>query len=124
MKEALMVGIGGFFGANARYLVSSWVAKRLDPSLPWGTLLVNLTGSFIIGLFLAWTTERVLVDPAYRLLMAVGFCGAYTTFSSYAFETVRLIEQGHYLSAFGNFLTNNFLALFGVIAGIAIARWI
>jgi len=119
-----MVGLGGFAGANARYLVSTWVAKNLDPTLPWGTLAVNVTGSFVIGLFLAWTTERVLADPAYRLLVAVGFCGAYTTFSSYAFETVRLVEQGHFLSAIGNFITNNLLAVLGVIAGIAIARWI
>jgi fluoride exporter len=122
MKEAIWVGLGGFMGANVRYLISKFVAKNIDPSLPWGTLAVNITGSFIIGLFLVWTTERVLADPAYRLLVAVGFCGAYTTFSSYAFETVRLIEQGHFLSATGNFLSNNLLSVLGVFAGIILAR--
>lgn len=92
------------------------------PALPWGTLVVNVTGSFVIGVFLVWTTERILTDPAYRLLVAVGFCGAYTTFSSYAFETVRLMEQGHFLSATGNFLANNLLAVLGVLAGITLAR--
>jgi len=124
MKESILVGLGGFMGANARYFVSSLVAKKLDPSLPWGTLAVNVTGSFIIGAFLAWTTERVLTDPAYRLLVAVGFCGAYTTFSSYAFETVRLFEQGHYWPAFGNFVMNNLLSVSAVIGGIILARGI
>ncbi len=122
MKESIVVGLGGFIGANARYFVSTFVAKNLDPALPWGTLVVNVTGSFVIGVFLVWTTERILTDPAYRLLVAVGFCGAYTTFSSYAFETVRLMEQGHFLSAMGNLLTNNLLAVLGVLAGITLAR--
>jgi CrcB protein len=122
MKESILVGLGGFMGANVRYFVSTFVAKNLDPALPWGTLIVNVTGSFVIGMFLVWTTERILTDPGYRLLVAVGFCGAYTTFSSYAFETVRLMEQGHFLSATGNFLANNLLAVLGVLAGIALAR--
>jgi len=122
MKDLIWVGLGGFMGANFRYLVNRFVAKNWDPALPWGTLAVNVTGSFVIGLFLAWTTERIITDPAYRLLVAVGFCGAYTTFSSYAFETVRLVEQGHFLSATGNFLTNNLLSLMGVLAGIMLAR--
>jgi len=122
MIDPILIGLGGFIGANARYLVSTFVAKNLDPALPWGTLIVNVTGSFVIGVFLVWTTERILTDPAYRLLIAVGFCGAYTTFSSYAFETVRLMEQGHYLSATGNFFINNLLAVLGVIAGMTLAR--
>ena len=122
IKETFMIGLGGFVGANARYFVSRWIAKHLDPSLPWGTLTVNVTGSFIIGVFLAWTTERVLADPGYRLFVAVGFCGAYTTFSSYAFETVHLLEQGHYLPATFNFLTNNLLAVLGVAGGMVLAR--
>ncbi len=123
MKEALLVGLGSFFGANARYFVSQWMAKKVDPALPWGTLTVNVVGSLIIGAFLAWTTERVLADPAYKLIVAVGFCGAFTTFSSYAFETYRLYEQGHYWLAIGNVLTNNVLTLLAVIAGMALARY-
>jgi CrcB protein len=122
MKELFWVGLGGFIGAVSRYSVSTFIAKNWDPALPWGTLAVNVTGSFVIGVFLTWTTERIITDPAYRLLVAVGFCGAYTTFSSYAFETVRLMEQGHFLSATGNFLTNNMLSLMGVFAGIMLAR--
>ena len=124
MNEALLVGVGGFLGANARYLVSTWVARHLDPTLPWGTLLVNTTGSLIIGAFLLWTTERIITSPDLRLFLAVGFCGAYTTFSSYAYETLTLLEQGHWLDAAGNILLNNILALAAVFAGMALVRWL
>lgn len=124
MKLFLLIGLGGFLGANARYLIGIWSARYIDPALPWGTLIVNVTGSFIIGAFIAWTTDRVFVDPAYRLLLTVGFCGSFTTFSSYAYETVWLIEEGHLLNAAGNFLLNNVLTILAVIAGIALARWV
>ncbi|MFQ5661442.1 MAG: fluoride efflux transporter CrcB [Gammaproteobacteria bacterium] len=124
MTEALWVGVGGFLGANARYLVSTWLARFLDPTLPWGTLAVNTTGSLLIGAFLVWTTERVIASPDLRLLVAVGFCGSYTTFSSFAFETMRLLEQGHWLDAIGSFLLNNVLALAAVLAGMTLVRWV
>lgn len=123
MNELLLVGAGGFLGANARYLVNAMVARHLSASLPWGTLAVNVTGSLLLGAFLAWTTERVLTDPAYRFLFAIGFCGAYTTFSSYAFETMRLVEQGHLWAAAGNLVMNNALSLAATLAGVAVARW-
>jgi len=124
VNEALLVGLGGFLGANARYLVSSWLARNVDPSLPWGTLAVNTSGSLLIGAFLVWATERVIGSPDLRLLVAVGFCGAYTTFSSYAFETLRLAEQGHWLDAAGNVLLNNLLTLIAVFAGMSLVRWL
>jgi CrcB protein len=123
MKEFLLVGAGGFLGANARYWVNASIARYVSASLPWGTLAVNVTGSFILGAFLAWTTERVLADPAYRFLVAIGFCGAYTTFSSCAFETMRLWEQGQVWTAAGNLLANNFLALAAALLGVALGRW-
>lgn len=123
MKELLLVGAGGFLGANARYLTNAFVARHVSASLPWGTLAVNVVGSFVLGAFLAWTTERVLADPAYRFIVAIGFCGAFTTFSSCAFETLRLWEQGHVWAATLNLLTNNVLALAAALAGVALARW-
>jgi len=85
---------------------------------------VNVTGSFLLAAVVIWTTERVMVDPAYRLLVAVGFCGAFTTFSSYGVETVRLLEEGHAWLAVGNFLGNNLLSLLAALAGVALARWV
>ena len=124
MKAFLWIGLGGFVGANARYLVSTWSARYLGASLPWGTAIVNVLGSFILGAFLTWTAERVVADPVYRWLVVVGFCGSFTTFSSYAFESAELLEQGHYLDAIGNIAVNNVACLLAVVAGIALARWI
>jgi CrcB protein len=118
----MWISAGAIVGANLRYAVSSWAAATLSPSLPYGTLIVNTTGSIVLGFFLVWTSERVLADPHLRLLVAVGFCGAYTTFSSYSYETLRLLEGGHYSMALANFAANNLLALGAVVAGAALAR--
>jgi CrcB protein len=93
----LWISLGAIAGANARYMLSRWAARALNPAFPFGTMLINVTGSFLLGLFMAWTTKRVLVDVRWRLLMAVGFCGGYTTFSSYAFETIAYFQQGQWL---------------------------
>jgi CrcB protein len=118
----LWISIGAVVGASARYFVSRFIAKVVTASFPYGTLLINVTGSFILGLFLVWSTERVLPDPRWRLLIAIGFCGSYTTFSSYAFESFSLFEQGHYLLFASNVVANNLLCLAGVVAGAMIAR--
>jgi CrcB protein len=122
MKDVLWITLGATVGANLRYLVARLSARYLSASLPWGTLIVNVTGSIVLGFFLVWTSERVIADPRWRPLLAVGFCGAYTTFSSYSFETFGLLEQGHYSLAAWNFAANNLLALLGVVAGAVIAR--
>lgn len=122
MKDILWISIGAVLGANLRYAVSHWAARVLSASLPWGTLIVNITGSIILGFFLVWTTDRVLADPRWRALVAVGFCSAYTTFSSFAFETMTFWQQGHRLLALGNFMANNLLALAAVVAGALLAR--
>jgi len=118
----LYVSLGAIVGASARYFVSRFIAKTVTASFPCGTLLINATGSFILGLFLIWSTERALPDPRWRLLIAIGFCGSYTTFSSYAFESFSLFEQGHYLLFASNVLANNILCLAGVLAGAVLAR--
>lgn len=122
MKDILWISIGAIVGANLRYMVSRWSMKYLSASLPYGTLFVNVTGSLLIGFFLVWTTERVLTDPHWRMFIAIGFCGSYTTFSSYTFETFRLFEQGDYTLATANFFANNLLCLIAVIAGAMLAR--
>lgn len=121
-REALYVGLGGFLGANARYLISRAAARWLGPSFPYGTLLINFTGSVLLGFFLIWTTERVLSNYNLRLFFAIGFCGAYTTFSSYSYETFALYEQGRYWLALSNIAGNNLLALAGAVLGAVIAR--
>lgn len=109
-------------GANLRYWVAQEVTKLTTPSFPFGTLVINVAGSFILGFFLVWTTERVIADPRWRLLIAVGFCGGYTTFSSYAYECFALMEQGQWAPAFANMLVSNLLSLIGVVLGAVLAR--
>jgi len=121
-REALYVGVGGFLGANVRYLVNRGVLGKFGAGFPYATLLINFSGSLLLGFFLIWTTERVLGDYKLRLFFAIGFCGAYTTFSSYSYETFALYEQGHYWLAASNVVSNNVLSLAGAILGAVIAR--
>ena len=116
------ISVGAILGANLRYLLSKIVTRLTDAAFPRGTLLINVSGSLILGFFLVWTTERVLANPLWRWLVAIGFCGSYTTFSSYAFETMAYFEQGHWALFAGNILANNLLCLGAVLAGAALAR--
>lgn len=120
----LWIAFGAVVGASARYLISGYIAKLFPSSFPYGTLLINVSGSLLLGFYLVWTSERVLIDPRWRLLVAIGFCGSYTTFSSYAFETLRLFEQGQWLLMGLNVITSNVLCLISVLAGAALARWL
>jgi len=122
MLDVLVISLGAIAGANARYFLSRYSAQVMGPVFPYGTLIINIAGSLIVGFFVIWTSERVLVVPRWRLLIVVGFCGAFTTFSSYAFETMAYFEQGQWLLMFTNFLSNNLLCLGGALAGMALAR--
>ena len=122
MKDFLAISIAAILGANLRYLLSRVATGEFGPVFPFGTLIINVIGSFIVGLFVIWTTERVLLDPRWRLLVAVGFCGSFTTFSGYAFETMSLFERGQWGLMTANILGNNLLCLAGALAGMALAR--
>lgn len=122
MQAYFWVSVGAVFGACLRFFVARFAAKTVSADFPYGTLIINITGSFILGLFMIWTTERVLADVRWRWLIAIGFCGSYTTFSSYAFETIANMEQGHWMICLINIISNNLLCLLAVIAGAAIAR--
>jgi CrcB protein len=122
VKDFLAISIAAIVGANLRYLLSRLAARELGPIFPYGTLFINIVGSFIVGLFVIWTTERALVEPRWRLLVVVGFCGSFTTFSSYAFETMAYFEAGQWGLMLANILANNVLCLGGALAGMAVAR--
>src|SRR6266478_3931844 len=109
MRDVLVICLGAMVGANARYFISRYAAQLLGPVFPYGTLFINVVGSLIVGFFVVWTSERVLVDPRWRLLVVVGFCGSLTTFSSYAFETMAYFERGQWLLTLTNIVTNNLL---------------
>lgn len=122
MKDFLAISIAALVGANLRYLLNRLTVEKLGPIFPYGTLLINVAGSFIVGFFVIWTTERVLIDPRWRVLVVVGFCGSFTTFSSYAFETVAYFEHGQWLLMLANVLSNNLLCLGAALVGMALAR--
>jgi CrcB protein len=120
--DSLWVALGGGLGATTRYLLGGWVVARLGSAFPFHTLLINVTGSLAIGLLLVLLTERLVVDPAWRLLLVVGFLGGYTTFSSYTFEALSLLEEGDWLAAVGYVLGSNGLGLLAAYAGMVLAR--
>jgi fluoride exporter len=122
LKNFLAISVAAIVGANLRYLLSRVAARQLGPVFPYGTLFINVIGSFIVGFFIIWTTERVLIDPRWRLLVVIGFCGSFTTFSSYAFETMSYFEQGQWGLMFVNILSNNILCLGAALAGMALGR--
>ena len=122
VKDFLAISVAAIVGANLRYLLSRLAAREFGPIFPYGTLAINIVGSFIVGLFVIWTTERVLVDPRWRLLVVVGFCGSFTTFSSYAFETMSYFEQGQWGLMLTNVFANNLLCLGAALGGMALAR--
>jgi CrcB protein len=122
VKDFLAISVAAIVGANLRYLLSRLAAREFGAIFPYGTLAINIIGSFIVGFFIIWTTERVLVDPRWRLLVVVGFCGSFTTFSSYAFESMSFFEHGQWGMMLANVLGNNLLCLGGALAGMAVAR--
>jgi CrcB protein len=118
----LWISLGAVVGANARYLVSLWAIERLGLGFPYGTLIVNVTGSLLVGLLMGVLTERAGADAGARLLLVVGFCGAYTTFSTFSVETIALLQRGAVAAALGYVLASVALALLATTLGLGAAR--
>jgi CrcB protein len=116
------VGTGGMIGAIVRYQVGRWVSHHMHSGFPWGTFLINVTGSFIIGLFLTLITERFTVRATTRLFVATGFLGAYTTFSTFSFETVTLLQRGKSIEALAYVTASLLIGCLAAVAGIAAAN--
>lgn len=121
----LLVSAGGLLGANARYLLGVWIAQKTaeKTTFPWGTVLINLTGSFALGLFMTLALRHQWSD-GWRLFFAVGFLGAYTTFSTFEYESIRLLMSGDIARAFGNLIGSVVVGLFAVWLGIVAARFL
>jgi len=117
-----MVALGGAIGASARYWLGDLINSRLPIQFPLGTFVINVTGSFIIGFFLTLVTQRITVHPNWRLLIAVGFVGAYTTFSTFEFETLKLIQEGSLVSAALNVVLSFIVGFIAVWVGVTAAR--
>lgn len=121
MLKIILVLFGGALGTLGRYYLSAWPHKNLEILFPWGTLLVNALGGFIIGL--AWgMVESLNLSPNIRTFFFIGILGGFTTFSTYALETLNLFREGNFKLALINVLANNFAALLLVFAGFIISR--
>lgn len=119
MLAYLLVALGGALGSVSRYWLSGVVAARWGETFPWGTLAVNVSGSFLIGALaaLGLPEGRVLAPPGVRLFFMVGVCGGYTTFSSFSLQTLNLLRDGEWLYAGGNVLLSVILCLVAVWLG-------
>ena len=124
VQTFLLISVGALLGANLRYWLGGWVAARWSASFPLGTLLVNLTGSLVLGFFITLATQRVLIDPRWRTLFAIGFLGSYTTFSTYTLESVNLILAGQWHTGLLNLLGSALLGGLAAAAGIILARFV
>jgi CrcB protein len=122
MANIFMIGIGGFLGAISRYGVALWIGQRWGRNFPLGTFLINISGSFLIGLLMSLLTERFMVNPQWRLLLVVGFLGAYTTFSTFEYETGALMKDGEWLIAMLNVLLSVIVGFIALKLGEVIAK--
>lgn len=123
MVNILLVFLGSGLGGVARLLLSGLVATRVGETFPWGTLVVNVTGSFAIGLFATLTGPdgRVFAPPLFRQFFMLGVCGGYTTFSSFSLQTLNLMESGEWFRAGANAVLSVVLCLLGVWLGHVMA---
>jgi CrcB protein len=121
LVNLVLVAIGGGLGAAARYLAGLWIVARLGAGFPWGTFFVNVTGSFLIGIVLVLVEAGTLSAEA-RLFLAVGILGGYTTFSSFSYETLQLVNGGDVVPVLFNTLGQLLSGLLAVYLGVIFAR--
>lgn len=111
MKELFVIGLGGFLGSTSRYYLQNLVTSKIPIMFPLGTLIINLTGSLLIGLFFGYIEKNHWFSPEVRLFLTIGFCGSFTTFSTFAFENLEMLRSGNYM---------NFAIYTGLSVGLAI----
>jgi CrcB protein len=122
VNQYLVIALGAAVGANARYLVGVWAGNRFGAAFPYGTLIVNVTGSLMLGFVLALASARLDIPAPVRLFLAVGFLGSYTTFSSYTVESLNLLLAGSFWAGMINMVGNNLIGLVCAMAGLYLAR--
>jgi CrcB protein len=122
MRQLLAVAAGGAAGAVMRWLMASGIQRMAGSAFPWGTLVVNALGSFLLGFLFVWLIERSSASELMRLALTVGFLGAFTTFSTYSLESIRLLQEGAFTLAFGNIVGQVVLCLILTWLGVQLAR--
>ena len=122
VSQLLVIMLGGAFGAAARFVVSTKITEKLGNSFPYGTLTVNMIGSFVMGLLAIILVERFQLDPLYRLGIFVGFLGAFTTFSTFSMETLNLFNEGMPMRALLNMFSSVLLSVLAIWLGVLIGK--
>jgi CrcB protein len=118
----VLIAVGAAAGALSRYLLAGWVQELFPSRFPWGTFVVNISGSFLLGLVFVLAIEHEIMQPELRLPLMVGFIGAYTTFSTFMLESWALADEGALLAALGNIVISVVVGMLAVIAGLALGR--
>ncbi len=122
LKTLLFVGTGGFLGTIARYLTQLLVERLLHSTFPWGTFVANISGCFVIGLVYALSDRGGLLNPEWRMFLTVGFCGGFTTFSSFAYNNFTMLSETNLIQFFGNIFLSLFFGVMAVYLGIVLIR--
>jgi fluoride exporter len=122
MMKYLIVGIGGFLGSVLRFWLGGYIGNRLGTRFPYGTFVINVVGSFLIGLTVTLLTERTHWNPNLRYLIPIGFIGGFTTFSTFEYETFRSVQDGQFLIAALNVGLSVVLGFLGVWSGVIAGR--
>jgi CrcB protein len=117
-----LVAVFGAAGAISRYALDGWISDMTHGQFPWGTFVINLLGAFALGIVVALTTERLLLSPNWRVALGIGFLGSFTTFSTYAYESVKLAEDGAVGLALVNSVGMVALGLLAAVLGLALGR--
>jgi len=122
VREIALVALGGALGAATRWVLGGWLAERFGPTFPWHTMIINVTGALLLGVLMGASLERGFISPDWRVFLGTGVLGGYTTFSTLAYESVALFEQGAYGPALFNMFGSGVLGLVAAVAGLAIGR--
>jgi CrcB protein len=121
LRTALLIGLGGFVGANLRYWLGGWIAQKIGVLFPIETMLINISGSFALGLFMTLALHYTW-SPEWRQVVAIGFIGSFTTYSTYEYESLRLLQEGAWVKAGLNLFGSLALGLIAVILGVVLGR--
>jgi CrcB protein len=121
LRTALLISLGSFVGANLRYWLGGWIAQKIGVLFPIETMLINISGSFLLGLFMTLALHYTW-SPEWRQAIAIGFLGSFTTYSTYEYESLRLLQEGAWVKAGLNLFGSLVLGLIAVFLGVALGR--